>query len=222
MRNTLITSNLIFLFLALFFWWRSCNKTQTVLPPVTDNTQCGSCMGYNNSGLPDSELDFNLVQTMTHGYQSVPANNTRSLWLSLDVLKQFIWRIENNTCGCKGKLGVRIYEAKYPTATTGWNVFSQDLGSLPVSYQGINTFVMIPTIESGGINRDFNPKANSGCLTGYNPVLFPPVHSDSAASFNSHTASSSILALTIEAQNHGEACPPPFGTCPGRGAFFDY
>jgi hypothetical protein len=248
MKKVLIFTNILFLGVAVFFGLGSCNNTgKTDIPPV-DKTKCTSCTGYNDVG-NTSTLDYNLVRAMVYNYQSDPSiknsatPKTRSVWLSLEKLKQFVYQIESKTCGCDSALGVRVYFAQYPpdtdwTSTAG---FKNDLDNASNSFRSqiftkysvatggnnpyalLNTIVMVPTMRSGGRNIDFDPNDNpNGCATpGYNVSKYGKIESleKTATQFLHTSFGSSITALS--ATNHGDACPPPI-PCSTQGAAFDY
>jgi hypothetical protein len=200
-NKILIFSNAFFLGAAIFL---GCINRTTV-PPISKK-KCSDCMEYNNVK-PASKLDVNLLKAMTLNYQTDPTtgnidhNKTRSVWISLEKLKQFVYEIESKTCDCDtSKLGVRVYFGVYPndvdwqqaTNPIGfWQDLNnpnasdgdfrgqviaknQTLGLPPVNnYAGITTIFMVPTINSSNINWDFDPADNpNGCKGGYNIKKF--------------------------------------------------
>lgn len=237
---------------AVILSFYGCNNCPPASP--TDVTKCGPCMDYNQSGA-QNKLDLNLLRTMTFNYQHdvaadgtinpVNLNKTRSVWIPLSQLKQFIYEIESNacnTCGEDAQLGVRIYFGNYPSNDDDWTGgFRTDLDNPGNSfrsrvldpntsnntYLGLTTLFMVPTINREGTNYDFDPANHSyGCNPGYDlTTIFRKLGKDSSQYYNSsyflhHALGLSVTALT--AANHGEACPPPFGGCVGKGAFTDF
>jgi hypothetical protein len=230
----------------------SCDETVTPNPnpnsTQVDTTKCSTCYQYNDVGANHAQLDYNLLQTMALNYQytngaAASPNRTRSIWLSLDELKNFIYQIESKTCGCDAKLGVRIYYGAYPDDNRWKNVFQNDLTGLrnsvmtkhhgsPTStannpYANINTLFMVPTIYTGGKNVDFEPKNFAGkCDAKGDPFsltnIFGVVQKDSSNTFTNNAYGTPITALV--AKNHGDACPPPVNgqSCKVEGAHFDY
>jgi hypothetical protein len=83
--------------------------------------------------------------------------DSRSVWFSLDDLKDFIAEIESTTA--TGELGVRIYFGEYSTAM---------LTTQPqnAQYAGLHTLLMVPTVEKAdGFNHDFDPATGSSDFT---------------------------------------------------------
>jgi len=245
MKKVLIFTNILFLGVAVFFGLNSCNDSgKNEENAKVDTAKCTTCMAYNDVGNA-SQLDKNLVEAMTYYYQTDPTvtgtnfKKTRSVWISLEKLKQFIYQVESKTCDCKGGLGVRVYFAKYPP-DADWispNGFRGDLNNPQKDnfragllsryvtsqnpYDQINTIVMVPTIEQGGKNFDFDPAdAANGCKGGYSTKYRTGSEKDSMNYILHNAFGSSITALS--ATNHGDACPPPIPGCKPEGAAFDH
>jgi hypothetical protein len=248
MRNLSWLLAALFFLIACFFGYKYFCVNKEKSTADVDKTRCAPCMEYNNVS-NDYKLDFNLVSTMAYYYQSDPHNTpntggssikTRSVWLSLEKLKEFIYQIESKSCRCEGNLGVRVYFAVYPpdvdwTSAIGFkndldnpqnNDFRHNLMTRYTStsnpYEKINTIFLVPTIESGGINYDFDPAdSQMGCKPEYNAKYGKGVLSDTTNQYIHKSFGSSITALS--ATNHGDACPPfPNGSNQCPGAFFNY
>jgi hypothetical protein len=238
MKKLSIPIMLLLLILTLLFAYKYYNLASSTNTVVNvSKAKCAPCYEYNNVG-PAPSLDMNLVRTMTYGYQIQPGVTTRSVWLSLATLKSFIYSIESKTCACDSTLGVRVYNAEYPSDPSWTGIFKPELDALRTSvmiksggvnnYQSINTVVLIPTHRINQINYDFDPNdpttlCNADLkIGGYNSIYTSNQAKNSPSVFTTTRAGSSITALM--AQNHGDACPPaPTGsTCPAQGAFFDY
>lgn len=209
----------LFLFIALVIGvvaflagrYSNTNNLET-FTSTADSTACGSCMSYNNVKPSKSQLELNLLKTMVYNYQNlVPTSQTRSVWFSIETIKDFIHQIETKTCNtCTGALGIRFYFAKYPSVT-GTNASYPDLTAVDASYAGIQTLFMVPTIDVGNYHFDFDPEVNC------DPYKLPAM--DSSGVYPS--GGTTVTALM--SQNHGDACPPPppGKTCPAIGAYFN-
>jgi hypothetical protein len=238
MKKVLIFTNILFLGAAVFLGLGSCNDSTKPDVTVVDTAQCTPCMAYNDVGY-ENKLDENLVRTMAYYYRTNPSNasNSRSVWFSLQKMKEFIHQIESKTCKCPGNLGMRVYFGIYPPDGDWSGAFKDDLDNnnnpaRPNFRQSIlgrfgsnlyanrNTVFMIPTIWNGSKNVDFDPAdASYSCRGGYNPNRY--VGKDTSISYViSHAAGSPITALS--ATNHGDACPPPIAGCTQEGAMFDH
>lgn len=211
-RNFLLPVTLLALAAAGFFGFKY-NQILNIgiAPSITDTTRCGPCIAYNNVKPVKSQLELNLLKTMAFNYQNpIPANETRSVWFSLETLKDFIHQIEVKTCNtCTGNLGIRFYNARYPT--TGPSASYTDLTNVDAGYAGIHTLFMVPTIDVGNNHYDFDPAVSCERYK-LNPMdslgIYPP---------------GGITVTALMAQNHGDACPPvppPATKCPDVGAFF--
>jgi hypothetical protein len=142
-------------------------------------------------------LDVGLVKSMINTYRGnqlkvINASGKRelsddahSVWFSLNTLKLFIQAIESNVANIDAtkanSLGIRIYYTAYPVSTT-WGVipaFSEikDFAAddKRKQYGKMHTVLMIPTIEQGGVNYDFDPSVDStyNSLTAYKNLVGP-------------------------------------------------
>ena len=151
-------------------------------------------------------LYTNFAKTLIHNYgqnhyvaintncTSITVNpgviDTRSIWHSLDELKQFIHEIEkitlHNSPASDLKLGVRIYLGEYPLAVEELNKYG-----VPTEYAGLATLVFIPTYydEINKVDRDFDPSNFESNLM---PAPMDP------------NKTGAMLAM-----NHGNEIPPP-------------
>lgn len=212
-------------------------------------SRCSSCMEYNNIR-PASKLDVNLLRAMTHNFQNSAVtsddNNkskTRSVWLSLEKLKQFVYEVESKTCDCdSAQLGVRVYFGEYPEDIDWQNGFQSDLSnpnapdgnfrSTVLDTTGMNTYAkratifMVPTINSGRGNQDFDPAdKDRNCKGGYDVRKFYEAAGGVEKYNNSGTWLHKALGVSVtalSATNHGDACPPPSGGCVTKGSFADF
>jgi hypothetical protein len=247
-RNFLLPVIVLAIAAASFFIGRySLAVNKEIISGTIDTAKCGPCMAYNNVKTI-SKLDVNLLKAMTHNYQLGPngminPGNTRSVWLSLEKLKQFIYEVESKTCNCPGSLGVRVYFGNYPADADWINPagFKDDLNnpSAPDGdfrarvassgtnlYAGITTIFMVPTIFDGSKNIDFDPADNpNGCNGGYNTEKFIQA-AGGVDSFNNPNIylhkKLGIGVTALSATNHGDACPPlppGGGGCPAIGSY---
>lgn len=104
--------------------------------------------------------------TRTHG-EINPVEDARSIWFPLDKIKHYIWYIEHHVCeaGCydKMKLGLRFYYIKYPDNLKGPDV-PLEIRSLPASYAGHHSLVMVPGYIYKNKLIDFDPASlTQGC-----------------------------------------------------------
>lgn len=183
---------------------------------VSDCFSCGDTSGRK----PFDYLEVATLKDMASAYQGIvrrrvtqSSGNTvedaSSIWFSLDALKSFIWEIQKDTCGkkdCEGKpleLGVRIYYARYPQfnlQNTAGGLRYPDIQAVNKDYENLHTVFMIPTYDSSGYQKDFDPRyydEKNNCPKTIVADTWP--------------ASQRILALTpnnYTAQNHGGLCPP--------------
>jgi hypothetical protein len=139
------------------------------------------------------------------------AQDSRSIWFSLDSLKRFIWEIESaickNKCSIAKNLGIRLYYARYPMINNN-NPNHRQLLLLNTTYQKLHTIFMIPTYESISnnqvINIDFDPRLFDSKRCTYKSIIEPP----NGWRF---LAFSPIPITNQLAQNHGDLCPPVCG-----------
>lgn len=140
--------------------------------------------------------------------------DAQSIWFSLDDLKNFILEIQKDTCGksCPDKplnLGLRLYYARYPKvdsmhSSTPNDYEYPDLASLSPAYNKLHTLFMVPTYDSAGGHKDFDPR-----MYNTKTCSAPNIIADSA-----NRIGYNVLAFTVNnttAKNHGSLCPPVCG-----------
>ncbi|MEP7319625.1 MAG: hypothetical protein ABI921_12815 [Panacibacter sp.] len=211
--NALLIAGIAYFFLTEKNQWNN-DKPELV-------KQCDICTDSLNYP-PFNYLQVHTLKDMANLYQGplstrrfvTQSNGNRvpdanSIWFSLDALKQFIWEIQKDTCGksCDGQglqLGVRIYYSRYPKIdsvdASGTKMYP-DLQSVIPDYDNMHTAFMIPTYDSSGYQKDFDPRyfdLKNKC----NPITINP---------DTWPAGNKILALVPNnyvAKNHGGLCPP--------------
>ena len=124
--------------------------------PTLTGLSCNTRWDYTNYNF--AGIGANVAKTMSGNYQqinqpklmiegSIP--DAKTMWLSLETMKAFIWKIEQAICnkGCSNNLnvGVRIYFGRYPTASV--MASTPDLSGLPASYQQHHTAFLVPTYQ---------------------------------------------------------------------------
>ena len=130
--------------------------------------------------------------------ENAPVNpvphDAHSLWLDLEVLKDFISKIEQEVAAHPEtpvrNLGLRFYYSAYPSNKDWHTPGYEDIADLlndpeTLQYEEKHTLIAVPTFEKAGHNQDFNP-ADAATYTGTAPM-----------------PSSTIMAL-----NHGSMIPP--------------
>lgn len=248
-RNLLLPVTILAIAAASFFAFKYYQAINIgIVPVVTDTTKCGPCMAYNNVK-PSSKLDLNLLRAVTYNYQtgSNGIGKTKSVWLSLEKIQQFIYDIQSKSCICgdSSKLGVRFYFGDYPALDLDWtNGFKNDLNNPNApegdfraktllngnnTYAGITSIFLVPTIFDGSKNVDFDPADNANQCNGYDTAKFiAQVGSDKFNSTSWYLHNSLGISVTaLSATNHGDACPPlppGGGGCPAKGSYtgFDH
>jgi hypothetical protein len=89
--------------------------------------------------------------------------DARSVWFSLETLKQYLWEIESKSTTCKGcetlNLGVRIYYGEYAEPDTQKG---DDPTQFPFTHKKMHSVFMVPTYAKHGTDGklrdyDFNP-----------------------------------------------------------------
>jgi hypothetical protein len=110
---------------------------------------------------------FNQPKLMING--NIP--DAKTMWLSLETLKAYIWKIEQAVCnkGCSANLnlGVRIYFGRYPVASV--MAATPDLAGLPETYGEHHTAFLVPTYRdrlNPSVQWDFDPWhwGNNSCV----------------------------------------------------------
>jgi hypothetical protein len=136
--------------------------------------------------------------------------DSRSVWLDLEKLKNFIAYIEKSACaaGCNKRntqLGVRVYFAKYPSEATILSTPDLKNGVRP-DFANHATLFLSPTYYDATRRRhiDFDPAAVKGNCT------FPPIDSIKGRVWS--LVGDGTTNTTGDQQNHGDLKPPPDGT----------
>jgi hypothetical protein len=197
---------------------------------------CPVSYDYNN-GDPVGIINYETAQALYENYQNdrgkafisghdatgkldgfIP--DTKSVWFSLDRLKNFIWHIENQNCSkpCHDTLGLRIYFAKYPDLSKLSDQNLLGLDEVPKEYSNQHTLFMVPTYKGkDGYDYDFYPDGKD-CRT---PIDKSPLIEVGQGEIKTMTHALSPIFLfdlntgtTSGSQNHGGLVPPndPTGT----------
>jgi hypothetical protein len=142
--------------------------------------------------------------------------DARSVWFSLERLKNFIWHVEKQNCDSLGyneTLGMRIYFAKYPELNLtggGW----LGLDEVPKEYSNHHTLFMVPTYQNEkGNNVDFYPGI---CRASLDKAPLMQLK-DSVENYGVQHAITQwifLMGTGPDSQNHGSLIPPgsPSGT----------
>lgn len=219
MKKLLITSNLLFIAIVYF---QNCTIPKMLVGAQPGSNKNWHCINYNDSvfsGIPLSVSSALYNKYGTTQYMNITSGNnalvedSRCVWFSLDIIKKFIYKVED-TLFRKGfnpntRLGIRFYFATYPdSATMRANPY---LDGLPSSYANHHTLFMVPTFDSltngTRIHYDFN--AFNG-LNGNNlPFANKILQQKDVLGFWSNSSASLTVSDDIYMQNHGEVGPPP-------------
>ena len=224
MKKILLLLNIVF---ATVIYFQNCTMPKQVISPLEGSNKNWHCLNYNDSvftGIP-----YSVAQRMFDNYSTVQyaditnpsasagalAQDSRSVWLSLDVIKKFIYKIEDTLfrkgADQKTRLGIRFYFAAYPDENT--MAADPALRDLPREYALHHTLFLVPTFdkaeENNNVHYDFNP---------FYPVdnrLRRPVDFLTARSSMKKEAFQNQVTLSLGVtgetymQNHGEVGPPP-------------
>ncbi len=229
MKNVLFVTNAIFLGVILFM---SCNKADLATAPVAAQP-CNPCTDHTTTpfaGITPSfaKKIFTNYKTLNQPLLQISEGNpdANSIWFSLESLKNFIWKIEKETCKhpCPNplQLGIRIYYGRYPV-----NMNNPDVTGLPDTYAQHHTLFMVPTYQDLGnsnVHWDFDPwhwgtdnckPAPLGDLM-KNPTFVAANKSMLLFSIKENQYfKSADGTLTQPVMNHGDMSPP--GTIVGMG-----
>ena len=128
----------------------------------------------------------NVNPTLRNSYGN-QFSDTRSVWFSIDELKNFISEAENENPGNKLN-GLRMYFVVYPEKQ---NVESDYLRAVPENLRNQTSLVLIPTYydSTNKLTRDFSPSSSPSQAAGSG-------------------AERRLPQLTTLAMNHGALCPP--------------
>lgn len=189
---------------------------------------CASRWDYTNYNF--AGISAGVAKTMSGNYQQINQPklmieggipDAKTMWLSLETMKAFIWKIEQAICnkGCTNNLnlGVRIYFGRYPVASA--MASTPDLAGLPATYQQHHTAFLVPTYQdpaNASVQWDFDPWhwGNATCT----PTSFRTWFNGSEGRDPFGTDKSLILTLseqqffpsfnTNTILNHGGLTPP--------------
>jgi hypothetical protein len=227
MKKILIILNALLLGIIVFM---SCNKRDT-LAPVAVSRLCNPCTDHTST--PFTGITGNLAKSMFTDYKTYnqpllqiddATPDANRIWFSLEALKNFIWKVEQEVCrhpcADRLKLGIRIYYARYPG---DMNV--DGLSTLPDSYAKHHTLFMVPTYQdavNSNIQWDFDPYhwGNNNCK----PTPIAELLRGSSTS-TSGLGAQKFMIFSIggpqyyrgadgtltdwTAMNHGNMAPPP-------------
>jgi hypothetical protein len=140
-------------------------KTSGRISPIEANTMAAL---YFKNHFPE----YNRSLAASKGVPESEQVDARSVWFSLETLKQFLWEIESKSATCKGcetlNLGVRIYYGEYaePDIQKG-----DDPTQFPFTHKKMHSVFMVPTYakkDNGGKLRDydFNPNQLTTMING--------------------------------------------------------
>lgn len=172
MKKLLIITNVIWI---CIFYFKCCTP-EPKPEPVSCNTISSNYSGVSTSGRI-SPVEANTMADLYYAHHYPDYNkrigeyagvdgqdlDARSVWFSLETLKQFLWEIESKSATCTGceklNLGVRIYYGEYavPDIQKG-----DDPTQFPFTHKKMHSVFMVPTYakkDNGGTLRDydFNP-----------------------------------------------------------------
>jgi hypothetical protein len=219
MKKLLLATNLLFMAIIYF---QSCIPTKQVIVSPEGSRKNWVCLNYADSTF--SGITYGTAYKMFETYGgnqfaritnnlNPNTDDSKFVWFSLDVIKKFIYKIED-TLHAKGadpstRLGIRFYFAAYPDSNQMKTI--KDLNQLPSSYGKRHTLFMVPTYDiasaTGTIHQDFN--AFEPLSTAKKPS--PSMLLDSRTVKSVFTLKMAGLGVTndIYIQNHGEIGPPP-------------
>jgi hypothetical protein len=216
--KVLMATNLLF---AVVIYFQNCIlPKQVIVPPETIDKNY-HCINYNDSVF--NGLRYSLTKSLFENYGTTQYANitagsnaviddSRCVWFSLDILKKFIYKVED-TLYRRGldqstRLGLRFYFATYPDSAG--MAANTELNDLPSSYAKHHTLFIVPTYDemAGGTvtHWDFN------AFEGLNNVSRKPVANYKAMDKIVNTDPvMAVLTVNDETymQNHGEVGPPP-------------
>jgi hypothetical protein len=196
------------------------------------------CMDYNTVPFPG--LDISAAQIMAYNYAKehqqmvngiaqvdtagrpvLDSTQSKSVWFSLDYIKNFIYQIEKANCQLQcakidpRKLGVRFYFAQYPKATDAaaakpeFSFLSSTAGG---AYYGRNTLFMVPTYPDATLGDvDFDPRWSFA----KDPKACQPKTMTAITQMKEPYVGPIPMFMALMAapdpnsmQNHGNICPP--------------
>jgi hypothetical protein len=241
MKQISVILNLVLIGIILFM---SCSKRDAAVDNLADEemaaalrTPCNPCTDHTTT--PFEGLTATLAKSMFADYRNlnqpllqiapgIPDANR--IWFSLESLKNFIWKIEQEVCKrpCAKplKLGVRIYYARYPNSMT-----HPELVGLPEEYANHHTLFIVPTYQdetNSNINWDFDPwhwgtdpcKPTTMAQLLGPTSLIPPGKKSLIFTIkeNQYYKSATGALVQMGIMNHGNMSPPPVpGNVDGSG-----
>jgi hypothetical protein len=172
MKKLLIITNVIWI---CVFYFKCCTP-EPKPEPVSCNTISSNYTNVATSGRI-SPVEANTMADLyyAHHYPKYNINleeyagvdgvdlDARSVWFSLETLKQFLWEIESKSATCNGceklNLGVRIYYGEYAEPDTQKG---DDPNTFPFTHKKMHSVFMVPTYAKHGPDGklrdyDFNP-----------------------------------------------------------------
>jgi hypothetical protein len=240
--------------LIAFIVFQACDPKIFPTTPNILKPSCPECASYNYSAGKESGpstgqshvagLSISTVDVMAQGYikncqrilnpNPKSGNDARSIWFSVETLKEFIYNIEKASCEKKCidklELGVRIYYAQYPDAsglTKAENKTDLDiLTTTKTDYQLNHTVFMVPTYDKSWkgdtkVHVDFDPwHMGDNCNA---PISFDSLRKSSPTDqkalilspeqpqygrLNQNNLGTKKLVETSLLQNHGSIIPP--------------
>jgi hypothetical protein len=232
MKKILIALNVMF---ASVIYFQNCTPQKMIVGAIQGSNKNWHCVNYNDStynGIPLSVSRIVYDKYTNIQYSKILATapslttmteDSRCVWFSLDVIKKFIYKVED-TLYRKGfnkntRLGLRMYFATYPDTTGMQN--NQYLDGLPLEYANHHTLFIVPTFDSTSagaskpVHYDFN--AFKGVSTNSTPFINTSPLQKSIPSFWNEPFACLLITDDIYMQNHGEVGPPP---SPVPGAIF--
>jgi hypothetical protein len=168
MKTLLMITNMMLAGIIIFI---SCNKAEPATATATPASArpCPDC--YDHTRTSFAGIGTETAIQMSNDYKNLNQpkliideveTDANSIWYSLETLKSFIWKIEQEACrrGCGDRinLGLRLYYGRYPDAAR--MAANPDLAGLPPSFQQHHTLFMVPTFQDPldpQIHRDFDP-----------------------------------------------------------------
>lgn len=188
---------------------------------------------YDYSESPfEGVINYEAAENLAHNYANktkglfvynkdnpdalVPGEDSKSVWFSLEKLKNFIWHIEKQNCErpCPDSLGLRIYFGIYPDLYKFSDPRAEGLENVPKDYSFRHTLFMVPTYrdERSGLYYDFYPAAKD-CRT---PLKLLPTRPNGEFPITIKTPYILLMDMseppTGGSQNHGGLIPPGAST----------
>ena len=132
-----------------------------------------------------------------------PALDARSVLISIETLKKYIWEIEQHVreTGSVQELGIRIYFGKYPDIPSikknAAHPLFNDLHTLPDAYSHLHTLFMVPAYKGDDdVFKDFDPFQAQD-------IRLQQIDMQAGVALTQEGSMTAVL-------NHGNLTPPPF------------